>query len=160
VTYVPTRSDSGLSRLDEARSGGRDAHLLKHYRLHISEHVIKVGSREVEEDAFEIQARTFPPVSLPGCAAPNMAFDCTELFHAMMAISALSLAHRAGTQSAEALDHYVQVVPAMRQLVQSEEDSNSDGALFTHYLLLLYEVSMTKYIFFEDSHRLGKPLRS
>lgn len=70
-------SDSGLSRLDEARSGGRDAHLLKHYRSHISEHVITFGSREVEEDMFEIQARTFPPVSLPGCAAPNMAFDCT-----------------------------------------------------------------------------------
>jgi hypothetical protein len=64
----------------------------------------------------------------------------------MMAISALSLAHRTGTQSAEALDHYVQVVPAMRQLVRSEEDSNSDGALFTHYLLLLYEVSMTEYM--------------
>jgi hypothetical protein len=63
-----------------------------------------------------------------------------------MAISALSLAHRAGTQSAEALDHYVQVVPAMRQFVRSEEDSNSDGALFTHYLLLLYEVSMTEYV--------------
>jgi hypothetical protein len=62
-----------------------------------------------------------------------------------MAISALSLAHRAGTQSSEALDHYVQVVPAMRQFVRSEQDSNSDGALFTHYLLLLYEVSRTEY---------------
>jgi hypothetical protein len=77
VHFSGHSSDSGLSRLDEARSGGRDAHLLKHYRLHISKHVIKVGSREVEEDAFEIQARTFPPVSLPGCAARNMAFDCT-----------------------------------------------------------------------------------
>ena len=64
----------------------------------------------------------------------------------MMAISALSLAHRAGTQSAEALEHYMQVVPAIRQFVRSEEDSNSDGALFTHYLLLLYEVSMTEYV--------------
>jgi hypothetical protein len=63
-----------------------------------------------------------------------------------MAISALSLAHRAGTQSGEALDHYVQVVPAMRRFVRSEQDSNSDGALFTHYLLLLYEVSMTEYM--------------
>jgi hypothetical protein len=64
----------------------------------------------------------------------------------MMAISALSLAHRAGAQSGEALDHYVQVVPAMRQYVRSEQDSNSDGALFTHYLLLLYEVSVTEYM--------------
>lgn len=70
-------SDSGLSKLDEARRGGKDAHLLEHYRSHISEHVIKVGLREAEEDVFEIQARTFPPVSLPGYAAPDIAFDCT-----------------------------------------------------------------------------------
>jgi hypothetical protein len=77
VHFSGHSSDSGLSRLDEARSGGRDAHLLRHYRSHISEHVIKVGSRGVEEDAFEIQARTFPPVSLSGSVAPNMAFNCT-----------------------------------------------------------------------------------
>lgn len=59
----------------------------------------------------------------------------------MMAISALNLAHRASTQSTEALEHYQQVLPEMRQFVQNAEDSNSDGALFTHYLLLLYEVS-------------------
>jgi len=76
VHFSGHSSESGLSRLDEARSGGRDAHLLKHYRSHISERVIKVGSREVEEDVFEIQARTFPPVSLSGCATSNMAFDC------------------------------------------------------------------------------------
>jgi hypothetical protein len=83
----------------------------------------------------------------------------------MMAISALSLAHRAGTQSAEALEHYAQVLPAILRFVRREEDSYSDGALFTHYLLLLYEVSMTEYImtltllsslasFFEDSNRI------
>jgi len=77
VHFSGHSGDLGLSRLDEARSGGRDAHLLKHYRSHISEHVVKVGSREVEEDAFEIQARTFPPVSLPSCTAPDMAFDCS-----------------------------------------------------------------------------------
>jgi hypothetical protein len=77
VHFSGHSTDSGLSKLDEARSGGRDAHLLEHYRSHISEHVIKVGSREVEEDAFEIQARTFPPVSLRNCAASDMAFDCT-----------------------------------------------------------------------------------
>jgi hypothetical protein len=70
-------SNSGLSKLDEARRGGRDAHLLKHYRSHISGHVIKVGSREVEEDIFEIQARTFPPVSVPHYTAAGMTYDCT-----------------------------------------------------------------------------------
>ncbi len=70
-------SDSGPSKLDEARSGGRDAHLLQHYRSHISEHVIKVGSRKAEEDPFEIQARTFPPVSLPIYAAVDMTLNYT-----------------------------------------------------------------------------------
>jgi hypothetical protein len=59
----------------------------------------------------------------------------------MMAISALSIAHRAGTQNAEALEHYQQVLPAIRGSLQSAEVSHSDGVLFTHYLLLLYEVS-------------------
>lgn len=63
----------------------------------------------------------------------------------MMAISALSLAHRTGTQSADALDHYQQVLPAMRLTIKSEEDAISDGALFTHYLLLLYEVSASSF---------------
>jgi len=70
-------SNLGLSKLDEARRGGRDAHLLEHYRSHISEHVIKVGSRDVEEDVFEIQAHTFPPVSIPSSTIVCMAFDCT-----------------------------------------------------------------------------------
>lgn len=58
-----------------------------------------------------------------------------------MALSALSYAHRTGTQSDKALDHYQHVIPAMRLTVKSEEDSISDGALLTHYLLFLYEVS-------------------
>jgi hypothetical protein len=51
------------SKLDQARSQGRDAYLLTHYRSNLSQRVIKVGLQEVEEDIFEIQARTFPPVS-------------------------------------------------------------------------------------------------
>jgi hypothetical protein len=59
----------------------------------------------------------------------------------MMALSALSLAP-SGTQSTEALEHYQQALPAMRQFAENAEDSNSNGALLTHYLLLLYEVSI------------------
>lgn len=58
----------------------------------------------------------------------------------MMALSALSLAHRNGTQNAEALEHYQKAIPAMRAVVQASQDSLSDGALLTHFLLLLYEV--------------------
>jgi len=61
----------------------------------------------------------------------------------MMAIAALSLAHRSGTQIAEASEHYAQVLTAMGQFVHNEPIWYSDGPLFTHYLLLLYEVSNT-----------------
>lgn len=63
-----------------------------------------------------------------------------------MAISALSLAHRLGTQIAEALEHYAQALPAMGRFAQSIEDPYSDGPLFTHYLLLLYEVSIIEHL--------------
>ena len=55
--------DLSLPMLDNARSGGRDAHLLDHYRRIISPHIFNTNSNEAEEDLVEIQARTFPPVS-------------------------------------------------------------------------------------------------
>ena len=58
----------------------------------------------------------------------------------MMALSALSIAHQTGMHSADALEHYQQVIPALKAMVQSTEDSYSDGALLTHFILSLYEV--------------------
>ena len=58
----------------------------------------------------------------------------------MMALAALSLAHQNGVHSADALEHYQQVIPALKNTVQSSQDSYSDGALLTHFMLLLYEV--------------------
>ena len=70
-----------------------------------------------------------------------------QLFHAMMALAALSLAHQNGLHSADALEHYQQVIPALKNTVQSSQDSYSDGALFTHFVLLLYEVSLVTSLF-------------
>lgn len=64
LTNFPRHDESNTSKLDQARAGGRNAHLLQHYRSNISSRVIKVGCQEVEEDIFEVQARDFPPVSL------------------------------------------------------------------------------------------------
>jgi hypothetical protein len=55
-----------------------------------------------------------------------------------MALSALSMAHN--VQRPDALEHYQQVIPALKNSVQSSEDSYSDGAFLSHYILLLYEV--------------------
>jgi len=60
----------------------------------------------------------------------------------MMALAALSMAVQNGVQNADALEHYQQVIPALKIIVQSSQDSYSDGALFTHFILLLYEVCL------------------
>ena len=57
-----------------------------------------------------------------------------------MALSALSMAYKNHTHSTDALEHYQQVIPALKNTLQSTEDSFSDGALLSHYILLLYEV--------------------
>lgn len=53
-----------LSRLEEARNGGRDFHLLEHYRRYISPRIIPGVLPDVENDIFEIEAQLFPPVSV------------------------------------------------------------------------------------------------
>ncbi|KAH9218950.1 fungal-specific transcription factor domain-containing protein [Leptodontidium sp. 2 PMI_412] len=120
-----SHSDSNtVSLLDAARRGGKDADLLQHYRTTISPQIIRIGKSQGDEDMFEVQARQYPP-----------------LFHAMMALSALSIAHKKGSHNANALEHYQQVIPALQTTVQSSQDSYSDGALLTHLILLLYEIA-------------------
>ncbi|KAH7364485.1 fungal-specific transcription factor domain-containing protein [Rhexocercosporidium sp. MPI-PUGE-AT-0058] len=115
---------STVSLLDAARLGGKDADLLHHYRTTISPQIIRIGKSQEDEDIFEVEARQYPP-----------------LFHAMMALSALSIAHKKGSHDANALEHYQQVIPALQATVQSCQDSYSDGALLTHLVLLLYEIA-------------------
>ncbi|KAG4410714.1 hypothetical protein IFR04_016148, partial [Cadophora malorum] len=114
---------STISLLDAAQRGGKDAELLHYYRTTISPQIIKIGKSQVGEDIFEVQAREYPP-----------------LFHAMMALSALSIAQKEGSSNTTAFEHYQQVIPALQTAVQSIEDSYSDGALLTHLLLLFYEI--------------------
>jgi tetratricopeptide (TPR) repeat protein len=125
--------------LDLARIESRDALLLQHYRTTISPHILTGKRSADEEDLFELQAKNYPP-----------------LFHAIMALTALSMAHQHRGNNADALEHYQKVIPALKAAVQSSQDSYSDGALFTHFLLLLYEV----WIFvlsYLSTNMLGRP---
>ncbi|KAE8452215.1 hypothetical protein EG329_001682 [Mollisiaceae sp. DMI_Dod_QoI] len=92
---------------------------LEHYRRVLSPKIFKTERSDGEEDIFEMQARTYPP-----------------LFHAIMALDQLTQSVRI----ADALEHYQQVIPALQRTVRSSQDSYSDGAFFTHYVLLLYEI--------------------
>lgn len=64
-----------------------------------------------------------------------------QLLHAMMAVSALSLAHHDGVTNLNALQHYQQVTSALQSNTRSEDDLSSDVTFLTHLLLLLYDVS-------------------
>ncbi|KAH7378960.1 fungal-specific transcription factor domain-containing protein [Cadophora sp. MPI-SDFR-AT-0126] len=124
-----SHSDSNaVSLLDAARRGGKDADLLQHYRTTISPQIIRIGKSEGDEDIFEAQAREYPP-----------------LFHAMMALSALSIAHKKRSYNAKALGHYQQVISALQTTIQSSQDFYSDGALLTHLILLFYEITAREF---------------
>lgn len=58
-----------------------------------------------------------------------------------MAFSALSMAHSQGVQDLNGLQHYSKALPLLQNSLHTDEDLSSDGALLTHFLLLLYEVS-------------------
>lgn len=68
-----------------------------------------------------------------------------QLYHAMMALSALSLADREGVQNLDALNHYQRTLPSLQQMMHSEEDLFSTGLMLTHFILLLYEVCLSNY---------------
>ena len=68
-----------------------------------------------------------------------------------MAFSALSMAHSQGLQDLNALQHYSKALPYLHSSLRSSQDLSSDGALLTHFLLLLYEVrSYEKWATFVD----------
>ncbi|KAI9789653.1 MAG: hypothetical protein M1835_001509 [Candelina submexicana] len=123
---------SDRSLIEIARQGGKDAKLLEHYRDFVWRQVIQIHRHRVSSpfgagvnagvDAFEEEAGTFPP-----------------LYHAMMALSALSLANQAGVQDSDSLEHYEQALPSLKASLRSQRDLCSDGAFFTHFFLLLYE---------------------
>jgi Fungal specific transcription factor domain len=60
----------------------------------------------------------------------------------MMAVAALSLAHQEGNEIVDALQHYQKALPALQSNLRSAGDLSSDGAFLTHFLLLVYEVSI------------------
>jgi hypothetical protein len=59
----------------------------------------------------------------------------------MMAVAALSLSSQDENERLDALQHYLQALPALQNRLRRPEDLSSGGAFLTHFLLLVYEVS-------------------
>ncbi|ERF75071.1 hypothetical protein EPUS_04853 [Endocarpon pusillum Z07020] len=120
------------SLMQRAAEGGQDAHLLQHFRNHIWQQLAQVEHESMAQasirgsgiEVLEHAARLFPP-----------------LFHAMMAVAALGLAHQEGSERLDALQHYQKALPALQSNLRSADDLSSDGAFLTHFLLLVYEIA-------------------
>lgn len=127
-------TDQPPSLLSIAAAGGQDSGLLDHFRTRVWKQMVQIDSdRPISSvsqithpgaDVFEQEAAFFPP-----------------LFHAMMAVSALSLAHQESERRLDALQHYQQALPALSSTLRSAEDLTSDGGFLTHFLLLVYEIA-------------------
>ncbi|KAJ6262387.1 hypothetical protein Dda_3195 [Drechslerella dactyloides] len=110
-----------------------DALYLNFYRNYISPHVFHVrgvgsiwNTSIQGEDFFDLEAAKFPP-----------------LFHAMMAVSAFSFGHKnpSANHLVQSLQHYQAVLPALQSRLSSPVDLTSDGILYTHFFLLIYEIA-------------------
>ncbi|KAI4144163.1 MAG: hypothetical protein LQ341_002710, partial [Variospora aurantia] len=112
----------------------RDWPLINHYQNILSRHLFHVhrGSAtpplaqgaSFTQELYERTVATFPP-----------------LYHALMALCALGIAHRSGIQNLDSLQHYQQALPCLQKTLRTPEDLSSDGALLTHFTLLLYEIA-------------------
>lgn len=68
----------------------------------------------------------------------------------MMALSALSLARQDGGQNVLALQHYQLAFPSLQTSLRHNQDLCSDGLFLTHFLLLVYEVSVDRFRYFDS----------
>ncbi|KAL9046382.1 MAG: hypothetical protein Q9214_000768 [Letrouitia sp. 1 TL-2023] len=58
-----------------------------------------------------------------------------------MALCALGISQRSGVKNLDSLQHYQQALPSLQKTLQTAQDLSSDGALLTHFILLLYEIA-------------------
>ncbi|KAL8737648.1 MAG: hypothetical protein Q9181_001462, partial [Wetmoreana brouardii] len=112
----------------------RDWPLICHYRNLLSRHL------------FHVHRGTITPPLAPGAFFTQELFERTvatfpPLYHALMALCALGMAHRSGIQNLDSLQHYQQALPCLQKTLRRPEDLSSDGALLTHFTLLLYEIA-------------------
>lgn len=109
---------------------GQDARYLRQFRHVVWKQLVPAepdqrdGMMRSSVNVLEAAANIFPP-----------------LYHAMMAVAALSLASQDGNERLDALQHYQQALPALQSSLKSPDDLSSDGAFLTHFLLLVYEIA-------------------
>jgi hypothetical protein len=127
--YIKPDPDASLMHL--AVEGGGDFKYLQQFRSVVWKQLVQVelegngsGMEISSADVLEHVATSFPP-----------------LFHAMMALAALSMAQHDTKARLDALEHYDQSASALQSNLRTSQDLSSDGAFLTHFLLLVYEIA-------------------
>ncbi|KAK2738267.1 hypothetical protein FQN57_007130 [Myotisia sp. PD_48] len=113
-----------------------DARLLFHFRKVVWTHLVQAGSGD-ESIATSSSSNTFSGAEIFEGEATRF----RPLFHAMMAVSALSLTRQDHAKSIDSLQHYQQTLPFLQTSMRSHQDLSSDGVFLTHFLLLIYEIA-------------------
>ncbi|OAL70155.1 hypothetical protein A7D00_5685 [Trichophyton violaceum] len=111
-----------------------DAKLLSHFRGVVWKHLVQAALGHNHLHASHI--------NMPGADIfEKEAANFLPLFHAMMAVSALSLSRQDPSKSIDSLQHYQKTLPFLQTSMRSHQDLSSDGVFLTHFLLLIYEIA-------------------
>ncbi|TGO35516.1 hypothetical protein BHYA_0155g00070 [Botrytis hyacinthi] len=119
-----------------------DSYLLDHYRNVLANQICWLAEQVPRPDVFERCSADYSPVS-ENKAIKSRHLLIEKLYLAILALSSLSLSQSNHIPFEDVLKRYHMVITALGNSVKTEEDAHSDGALFTHYLLLLFEVAAT-----------------
>ncbi|KAL2059982.1 hypothetical protein VTL71DRAFT_9804 [Oculimacula yallundae] len=141
-----TDKQKQLSMFEIALVQSRDLQYYNHYRNVVVYKCVYRPPYFFHIDVCSMQVNSRIPASLkPFCHDKTETEDTFEraaavfrpLYHAMLALSALSFAHRERLDRVDALEHYQQAVSGLRKHPGPE----SVDLIYTHYFLLLYEVA-------------------
>ncbi|KAA8652261.1 fungal specific transcription factor domain-containing protein [Aspergillus tanneri] len=132
VPSAPPTIAHGNSREHMPELVGHDNILLEHFRDVVVVQLIPEmsmggcpnGSSMLSSEIFEQKAARLP-----------------RLYHAILALSALSLSRQGSGLNMDALQYYHRALASLEEEVPGDEDLLSDGVLLTHFLLLVYEIS-------------------
>ncbi|KAF5878013.1 uncharacterized protein Bfra_000179 [Botrytis fragariae] len=119
-----------------------DSYLLDHYRNVLANQICWLGEQAPGPDIFERYSADYSPVSKnKDIKSRHLLIE--KLYLAILALSSLSLSQLNNSPFEDVLERYHMVITALGSSLKTTEDAHSDGALFTHYLLLLFEVAAT-----------------
>lgn len=149
LSITPSSATSSQPTTPVTHMTPAESRLISHFRHYIVSRLVPKdlipASSQLNpsstRDIFETEAAKFQPVRQRPITHPCR-FDLTaqQLHHAMCALSALNLSYRGQATLEEAIEHYDRALSAQ---TPTSSELLSDGVFLRHYLLFIYDISMT-----------------